>query len=145
MRERKDRGSPPPHAHAAKGILECNFLDHCLTRVNFKNNIIRSYGESLMLYVEHCKYGRKHSHKLMSLLQKSHCTYEERVIFEGGRFRGALAVYGHPPLEGRRLVPSARGCGHVLHVKWAGKQQVPVKTRESHLQSPDCRPGKHLI
>lgn len=144
--EGEERQRFTTRAHAAKGILECTFLGHCLTGVNFKNNVIRSYGESLMLYVKHCKYGRKHRLKLMSLLQKSHWTYEERVIFEGGRFRGALAVYGHPPLEGCRLVPSARGCGHVLHVEWAGKQQVPVKTRcESHLQSPDRRPGKHLI
>lgn len=50
---------------------------------------------------------RRFQYGVPALPQAHVSTYKEGVIFEGGRFGGALAVYGHPPLKGCRLVSSA--------------------------------------
>ena len=92
-----------------------------------RDDCIRNYRDSLTLYIKHFRAWMQSLPRVHHLSSRGGGTYEEGVIFEGGRFWGTLAVHGHSSLEGGHLVPSARGWGHVLHVKRTAKQQDPMK------------------
>lgn len=96
--ERQKQGSPPVWTppKASRSVSSYS----CLVRVNFKNNIIRSYWEFLMPYVKHFRYR-------MQALPQAHVSTSETTL--NLRRRGDLWRWVFPGCPGCKWTSSSGG------------------------------------